>query len=315
MKITKIPIEKLRIDNMNIRKEIWISDDELVKSIKTQGVIEPLIVRKQNNKFGIVAGSRRFNASFEAGLKEVPCIIRNELSDMDALIISLQENLQRRNVNSVEISDAISTMWNMMGDKSKDKKYDAMERKFGIKRRTLTDYLNIAKAAPEFKELLATGTSNERLDIKTASAIVSGKAGDSTSKPVWNTEEQLQVAHMVSKYANRNDRLEVVAQLKKQFQEKHDFVKNVTPINSDVFTQKTPEDYVQELTCAIVDTWSFLAVEEPTQKDILKEISKRISKCENTKQLIRYMNTTKNSMEFLIKELFKQGVEQDAARN
>jgi len=104
-KIVNINVEKLEVDNCNLRGKDWSSDEGLINSIKELGVQEPLVIRKTKDKRllkkgiknTIVCGSRRWNASIEAGLKKVPCIIRN-LTDADAIAISMTENADRKDI-------------------------------------------------------------------------------------------------------------------------------------------------------------------------------------------------------------------------
>lgn len=74
---------------------------ELSQSIKTYGVIQPIIVRRFKNDYEIVAGERRWKASQEAGLKEIPCIIK-DMEELDSMKIALIENLQREDLNPIE---------------------------------------------------------------------------------------------------------------------------------------------------------------------------------------------------------------------
>lgn len=74
---------------------------ELVLSIQKHGILQPIIVRKQNNGYEIVAGERRWRAAKEAGLKEVPALVK-ELSQVEVSQIALIENLQREDLNPVE---------------------------------------------------------------------------------------------------------------------------------------------------------------------------------------------------------------------
>lgn len=74
---------------------------ELAVSIKEHGVIQPIIVRKVNDKYEIIAGERRYKASALAGLTKIPAIIR-ELDDKESSKVALLENLQRKNLNPIE---------------------------------------------------------------------------------------------------------------------------------------------------------------------------------------------------------------------
>ena len=78
---------------------------ELAESIRQFGVIQPLLLKKRENYYEIVAGERRWRASVMAGLKEVPAIIR-EYSEQEVMEISLIENLQREDLNPIEEAQA-----------------------------------------------------------------------------------------------------------------------------------------------------------------------------------------------------------------
>jgi ParB family chromosome partitioning protein len=98
-----ISMNKIKCDEEQPRK-LFDSEKiaELAESIKTHGIIQPLILRKHlEDQYIIVAGERRWRAAKMAGLKEVPAIIM-ELSDRDILEISLIENIQRQDLNPIE---------------------------------------------------------------------------------------------------------------------------------------------------------------------------------------------------------------------
>jgi ParB family chromosome partitioning protein len=98
-----ISINKIKSDEEQPRK-LFDSEkiSELAESIKTHGIIQPLILRKYiQDQYIIVAGERRWRAAKMAGLKEIPAIIM-ELSDKDILEISLIENIQRQDLNPIE---------------------------------------------------------------------------------------------------------------------------------------------------------------------------------------------------------------------
>ena len=75
---------------------------ELMKSVKEQGILQPILVRPMaDNTYQIIAGERRYRAALECGLREVPCIVRN-LDDTTTLEVALIENIQRQNLNPLE---------------------------------------------------------------------------------------------------------------------------------------------------------------------------------------------------------------------
>ncbi len=75
---------------------------ELADSIRVHGIIQPLIVRRSDGKYKIVAGERRYRAALIAGLKKLPVIVRDDLSQRDAAEIALIENLQREDLNPID---------------------------------------------------------------------------------------------------------------------------------------------------------------------------------------------------------------------
>lgn len=83
--------------------------DALVESIKEKGVLQPLLVRKQGDKYEIIAGERRWRAAKEAGLKEVPVIVK-EFSDQEALEVALVENLLRENLSAIEEAEGLQRL-------------------------------------------------------------------------------------------------------------------------------------------------------------------------------------------------------------
>lgn len=83
--------------------------DELADSIKEHGVIQPIIVTPRDGAYQIVAGERRFRASKMAGIQEIPVIIRS-MTDQNQLEVSLIENIQRRDLNSIETAVAYAKL-------------------------------------------------------------------------------------------------------------------------------------------------------------------------------------------------------------
>lgn len=105
--IVALPVERLVAGLAQPRRHFdETSLTELAASIRDRGILEPILVRKQEEQFEIVAGERRVRAARLAGLTEVPAVIR-EFSDQEARIVALLENLQREDLNPVEETEAI----------------------------------------------------------------------------------------------------------------------------------------------------------------------------------------------------------------
>ena len=104
--VVMMKISKVEPNREQPRKEFDKEKlEELAESIKQYGVIQPLLVQKNNDYYEIIAGERRWRASQIAGLKEVPVIVR-EYSEQEAVEISLIENIQREDLNPIEEANA-----------------------------------------------------------------------------------------------------------------------------------------------------------------------------------------------------------------
>jgi ParB family chromosome partitioning protein len=103
-------IEELRPNRYQPRKNFNDgTQKQLVASIKSTGIIQPIVVRKIDNGYEIIAGERRWRAAQAAGLKDVPIVIR-EATDMQAAEMSLIENIQREELNPLEEANAYVTL-------------------------------------------------------------------------------------------------------------------------------------------------------------------------------------------------------------
>jgi ParB family chromosome partitioning protein len=103
-------IEELRPNRYQPRKNFNDgTQKQLIASIKNSGIIQPIVVRKLDNGYEIIAGERRWRAAQAAGLKDVPIVIR-EATDMEAAEISLIENIQREELNPLEEANAYVTL-------------------------------------------------------------------------------------------------------------------------------------------------------------------------------------------------------------
>lgn len=84
--------------------------NELAKSIRQHGIIQPLVLRKVGNKYEIIAGERRFKASYIAGLTKVPAIIL-DLNDNESAEVAIVENLQRQDLSPIEEAKSYKNFW------------------------------------------------------------------------------------------------------------------------------------------------------------------------------------------------------------
>ncbi len=138
---------------------------ELVDSIREHGIIQPLIVRPVNGKLELIAGERRFRASRELGLAEVPVIVR-EASDRDVLEMALIENLQRENLNPIEEARAYSRL-----SKDFQMRQEDIAQRVGKNRATVANAMRLLDLPKRVQDMLAqsvisTGHAKVLLSLK-----------------------------------------------------------------------------------------------------------------------------------------------------
>ncbi len=128
-----IPLSAITPNPLNPRKHFDKDAlNELAESIKTHGVRQPILVRpKGKDKFEIVCGERRFRASKLAGKADVPAIVDPDLSDGQALEISILENLQRQDVHPLEEAMGYKALMDMSKDPAAAQTADAIAAKVG----------------------------------------------------------------------------------------------------------------------------------------------------------------------------------------
>ncbi len=140
--IMTIETSKFFVGKTNVRKSPGDVGD-LVDSIKEKGILEPVLARPIGGRYELVVGSRRFEAAKIAGLKKLPAIIR-PMTDEEAIIVSLVENIQRRDVEPEEEYDAIMAL-----RKANPKAYGSPEqlaRALGKSKRYVEDRINAVEA-------------------------------------------------------------------------------------------------------------------------------------------------------------------------
>lgn len=250
--LKEIPLKQLVIDKFNARGGEWISDEGLIESIRQQGVLEPLLVRPIKGKFSIICGSRRFFASGEARLKTIPCIIKKDLTDVNALGISLQENLQSNSLDRVQEAEAIAKLWEMLdGGRNYDDRMKEMETRFGLKQRSVYEYLNISRLSDKIKEMLRPTElhARARIDKRTA-------AGISTAD--WEEDEKYEVAEILSEVESPKERVKILSKLKSY--------KDLPLKEAFEIVRKTPQGQTYYI---YLDAKSVKATDKATEKEEL----------------------------------------------
>ena len=129
--------------------------EELAESIKTYGVIQPIVVSKEDGYFGIVAGERRWRAAKLAGLEEIPAIIR-ESDEQTNKEIALIENIQREDLNPYEKALGIRHLMDKYGMTQEE-----VSKKIGKSRSSVSNTVRILYLAPDVLELVKQGKLTE----------------------------------------------------------------------------------------------------------------------------------------------------------
>lgn len=125
---------------------------ELAESIKVHGIIQPITVRKLNDrKFQLISGERRYHASKLAGLLRIPAYIRTA-NDQQMLEMALIENIQRENLNAIEIALSYQRLLTECNLRQED-----LGDRVGKKRSTVTNYLRLLKLPPDVQVAIRDG--------------------------------------------------------------------------------------------------------------------------------------------------------------
>lgn len=141
-----VPIEDIEPNPHQPRQHMGDLSD-LIASVREKGVLEPILVRPRGSRFQIIAGERRYRAAIEAGLGEMPCIVR-ETSDSETMEIALIENLQRKDLSPFEEADGLKMLAESYGYT-----HEAMAERLGRSRTSITEVLTLSAMPEEVRQV------------------------------------------------------------------------------------------------------------------------------------------------------------------
>jgi len=150
--IKEVKIDSIFPNRYQMRKKFDPDKiSELAETIKENGLVQPLVVAKNGNKYMLIAGERRLRAAKEAGLNSIPCI-EKDLDESSYLIVSLIENIQRENLSAVEEANAYAMM-------AKDFSMTQQEisDKVGKSRSAVANSLRILSLPEDLRDLIEKG--------------------------------------------------------------------------------------------------------------------------------------------------------------
>lgn len=149
-----VDLDKIDVNPHQPRKDFdQTALNELAASIKLHGIIQPLTVSSiPNGRFRLIAGERRYRASKLAGLKEVPVYIRN-LNEDNILELALLENLQRENLNAIEVALSYKRLMDDL-----DYTQDQLAERMGKDRSSIANHVRLLKLPPDIQVAVRNGT-------------------------------------------------------------------------------------------------------------------------------------------------------------
>ncbi len=148
----EVDIEMIDPNPFQPRKE-WKKEEilSLAGSIISQGILQPLVIRRTDGRYQLIAGERRLRAAHEAGLKKVPVVVR-EADDQQMLALALVENIQRQDLGPVEKAEAfkrLSSEFNLTQEK--------MGEIIGISRSSVANFQRLLDLPDQVLDILRTG--------------------------------------------------------------------------------------------------------------------------------------------------------------
>ena len=154
----EIPVDRIR-PNPNQPRRIFNDEalDELAASIRQVGLIQPLLVRRAEDGYELVAGERRLRAVKSIGMETVPCIVQNDVVDEESAMMALIENLQRENLNFFEEAESYCTLISAY-----DMTQEELAIRLGKSQSSIANKLRILKLGNRVKAAVMEANLSER---------------------------------------------------------------------------------------------------------------------------------------------------------
>lgn len=151
--IKEVPIDLIRPGSQQARRHF--DQDalrDLAESIRESGVVQPIVLRTQVWGYELLAGERRWRASQLAGLHEIPAVIRDDLSDDEAFVVGLIENLQRESLTPMETAAGLKRLSEIF-----ELTHEQIGARVGKSREYVSNYLRLINLAPTVQQLVNEG--------------------------------------------------------------------------------------------------------------------------------------------------------------
>ena len=151
--VAEVPLDQIAMNRYQPRKNFnEASIEELARSVRQHGIVQPLVVTRSGDRYELIAGERRYRAAQRAGLHSVPVLIKEMMQEGDALQIALIENIQREDLNPMEEAMAYRQLHEEFGLTQEE-----ISRRVGKERSTVANFLRLLRLPEAVKNLLAGG--------------------------------------------------------------------------------------------------------------------------------------------------------------
>jgi len=152
---------------------------ELADSVRASGVVQPVLLRRADGRYQLIAGERRWRAARQAGLTVIPAVVR-EIGDRDALELALTENLLREDLNPLEAAEGYAALQQKHG-----LSHEEIAEHLGLDRSTVSNTLRLLRLPPEVQQMIVEGAisaGHARALLGLDSAAAQGRLAQSIVK-------------------------------------------------------------------------------------------------------------------------------------
>lgn len=151
--VKQIPVDRIRPGSQQTRRYFHPEAlKELADSIRESGVVQPVVLRTRVWGYELLAGERRWRASQQAGLHEIPAVIRDDLSDTEAFVVGLIENLQRESLSPVETASGLKRLAEVFA-----LTHEEVGGRIGKSREYVSNHLRLLNLLPEVQVMVNEG--------------------------------------------------------------------------------------------------------------------------------------------------------------
>ena len=151
--VLQVPVDLIQPGRTQARRRFDAAAlAELAESIRESGVVQPVVLRSLGKGYELLAGERRWRAAQQAGLHEIPALLRNDLSDSEAYILGLIENLQRESLSPIETAEGLRRLGEAF-----ELRHEDIGTRIGKSRTYVTNHLRLLALAPAVQSQVDEG--------------------------------------------------------------------------------------------------------------------------------------------------------------